>query len=689
MSDDPNDFTARIILKSLNNRAEALLKAGDRAGALEVYQSEHEESARLLGPDDPETLARVHDMAVVMHLDGDPRGADEILAPAIERLAASLGDGHEDHLDYLQLRGCHGRVLSELGEHGRATDILRDVVDRRARFPGEGDWMTVAGLLDLAAAQRAAGDHAGAGKTYVRTRKASCLELGEQHEFSLQALTGEAGCFLGLGDLAMAGNRLRRVYEAKLALFGEGTVETALSKMNLAGLLTKDDQNEEAAVLLEDALAILETGLGPGAGETSMTLTGLGAAISALGRHWEAVQLMREKLADREEKLGEDHEATLAAEHDLGLALDAAGESEQARWLFERTQEKCMAILGPNHVLSLVSSINVGKALAKAGELDRAEELFRGCLEGLKAFFGPAHHNVRLVEANLSQVQNRRLPPGLLDFARNAWRGRMNMGMGMMPQGFPPLTGARETEERRAKLEKARARAASAVDARKAILGEDDPATVEAAHDLACVFLELGIPMGACAVCLWAVPASERAHGKNGEMTIRFLMAQGTAHLSTGAPDKAGRAFGKALAGAERLFGPGSEQSLDAAGCLASVHIGSGEFQAAADLLSKAAAAGEAVCGPVHPLVVNLSASHGEALLRLGRFGEAEARLRRALELMERDPGPGGQRRGMVAELLREARAGRPKLKLTSGDGGNGGVSGDGGNGGVSGDVEL
>ncbi|MDR1036048.1 MAG: tetratricopeptide repeat protein [Deltaproteobacteria bacterium] len=676
-------MTARLILKSLNKRATDLFSNGDRAGSQEIFRREYEESSRLLGPDDPETLVRVHDIAAVMHLEGDQRGADEILAPAIGKLAESLGDGHEDHLDYLLLRGCHGRVLSAMGEHVRAEAILRDVADRRAGFLGEGDWRTVAGLLDLAAAEKAAGDTAGAGKTYARARKACDMGLGDFHDFSFQAVSGEAFCFLGLGDVATAEKRLRRACAAKRMLFGDGSFEAARSQTNLAGLLTKADKNEEAAALLTDALGILEKERGPGFSEASVALTALGAALSALGRHGEAVGLMREKLADREEKLGGEHEATLAAAHDLGLALDAAGESEQAREIFERTLEMSAEILGPNHVLTLVAANNVGRALMNAGELDRAEELLKGCLEDVKACFGPAHPNVRQVMANLSQVQAKRLPPGYLDALRNAFGGRLGMGMGMgmgrgmgmgmMPPGFPPFPVAGEAAERRATLERARARAEFAVQARKAILGEDDPETLEAAFELANVFLELGIPMGACDVCGWAVPAAEKAHGKTGETTLKFLKLQGIAFQSTGGADKARQAFEKALAGYEQLLGPGALQSLDTAGSLATVHMDSGEFQAAAELLSKAVAAGETVCGAVHPLVVNLSASLGEALLRLGRSGEAEARLRRALELMERDSGPGGQRKEIVAELLREARAGRPELKLTSGDGGDGG----------------
>ncbi|MDR1036051.1 MAG: tetratricopeptide repeat protein [Deltaproteobacteria bacterium] len=678
MSDDPDDFTARIILGSLDRQAKDLLDAGDRAGALEILRRERDEAARLLGPDAPELLSSVHDMAAVMLLEGDPQGAAEILAPAIEKLAAILGDGHENHPDYLKFRGCHGRILSALGEHGRAVEILLDVAVRRLGVLDEGDLSALGGLLDLAAAQRAAGDLAGAGKTYVRARQACWKHVGALHELSFQAVAGEAECFLALGDIAIAEKRYRHVCRQKLELFGDGSEEAALCKVSLARILSWNGKKEEASALLEQALGILEKGRGPGSPETSGALAGLAAALSGLGRHGEAVALMREKLADREGKLGADHEATLAAAHSLGLTLDAAGESEQARAIFERTLERSREILGPNHELALIAAKSFGTALMDAGELDRAEELFGMSLEGLGAFFGPDHPDVRQAGDSLDEIRRRRMPRG-----HPAGRGSGIGGTAAMPPpGAPPPPEDREAAKPRATAEKFRARSAAAVEARKAVLGEDNPETVWAALELSWALMELGDPLGAGDVCAWAVPAAEKAFGRDSEITLTFLMTQGMALGQAPDPARACPPYEKALAGYERLEGAGTENWLAAAGCLAAVHMSTGEFQEAADLLSEAVAAGEKVNGTVHPLVVNLSANLGEALLRLGRHVEGAARLRRAREIMERDLGPGAQLTTRVGGLLDEARAGLPELRLSSGAEGAGGSSGENGDGG-------
>ena len=78
-------------LSSMNNLAEALRALGDAAGAAELHRQVLEARRRLLGPEHPDTLSSMNNLAGTLQALGDAAGAADLLRQVLEGRRRLLG----------------------------------------------------------------------------------------------------------------------------------------------------------------------------------------------------------------------------------------------------------------------------------------------------------------------------------------------------------------------------------------------------------------------------------------------------------------------------------------------------------------------------------------------------------------------------------------------------------------------
>ena len=163
--DDPDTLATR------HQIALEMAERGDHAGAEAEFRDVLAARLRVLGPDHPDTLTTRHQIALEMAARGDHAGAE---AEYRDVLAARLRVQGPDHPDTLAARHNIALEMAARGDHAGAEAEYRDVLAARLRVQGPDHPDTLAARHNIALEMAARGDHAGAEAEYRDVLAAGC-----------------------------------------------------------------------------------------------------------------------------------------------------------------------------------------------------------------------------------------------------------------------------------------------------------------------------------------------------------------------------------------------------------------------------------------------------------------------------------------------------------------------------------
>jgi Tetratricopeptide repeat/TIR domain len=149
-------------LGSMDNLALMLRALGDLGGARELHQQALDARRRVLGPEHPNTLTSMNNLAATLRALGDPAGARELHQQIPDAYRRVLGPEHPNTLGSMNNLA---ETLHDLGDLAGARDLLQQVVDVSRRLLGPDHPTTRTAAENLAGAQRAlaeAAEQAGA-----------------------------------------------------------------------------------------------------------------------------------------------------------------------------------------------------------------------------------------------------------------------------------------------------------------------------------------------------------------------------------------------------------------------------------------------------------------------------------------------------------------------------------------------
>ncbi len=187
-------------------------------------------------------------------------------------------------------------------------------------------------------------------------------------------------------------------------LFGVEHPDTVSSLSNLADLLSKHGQYDEAETLNRKALAVREKVLGYEHQDTSISLNNLACLLVTLGNYNEAEPLYRRALAIREKALGSEHPDTSNSLNNLALLLDKQGKHDEAESLNRRAFSIDEKIFGSVHPSTARSINNLGGLLQIQGKYDEAEYLFKKAIKIFEKTIGANHPNTAICLDNLADL---------------------------------------------------------------------------------------------------------------------------------------------------------------------------------------------------------------------------------------------------------------------------------------------
>jgi tetratricopeptide (TPR) repeat protein len=239
-------------LSSVNNLAGLLDSKGDYAGAEPLYRRALEAKERVLGPEHPDTLSSVNNLAALLDRKGDYAGAEPLYRRALEACERVLGAEHPDTLGSVNNLAV---LLYRKGDDAGAEPLYRRALEARERVLGPEHPDTLRSVNNLAALLYSQGDYAGAEPLFRRALEASESVLGPEHPDTLSSVNNLAGLLRRQGDYAGAEPLYRRAVEAAERVLGHEHPNTVTFRQNLTNLLGKASRPDESTALRKEYIA--------------------------------------------------------------------------------------------------------------------------------------------------------------------------------------------------------------------------------------------------------------------------------------------------------------------------------------------------------------------------------------------------------------------------------------------------
>lgn len=296
------------------------------------------DARRVLGPEDPVTLAAMSDFAVVLVETGRLAEARALAAETLEIKNRVLGPEH----------------------------------------PG-----TLPTAINLAAIDAQLGRFASARELAQRVHQIRVRVLGPEHPQTLSAATILANVLVALRDFATAEPLVVATHRALRAKLGSEHPATLNTQTTLAAICFETGRFEEAERLFDEVLPVLRKKFGPGYGDT-MNATVVRARVAmARGNSSLAVTLLEPAIAAARQTAGPKAAATLNATFQLAKARAAKGDDREAEALYREVYARWQEAFGKFHGETLVVAAALGKFLLERQRPAEAEPFLLHWEEGL------------------------------------------------------------------------------------------------------------------------------------------------------------------------------------------------------------------------------------------------------------------------------------------------------------------
>jgi eukaryotic-like serine/threonine-protein kinase len=261
---------------------------GDAKIAAEQFQAARMIYTKYLGPDHPDTLRSMHNLANSYATLGRHADALKLREETLALMKAKLGPDHPD-----TLKSMHN-LASSYADFGRHTDALKlfeeTLTLMKARL-GPDHPNTLSSMHRVASSYEALGRHADALKLHEETLALQKAMLGPDHPDTLDSMTNLAISYAALGRHADA----LKLREETLALM-KATLpdhpDTLKSTYNLASSYATLGRHADALKLFEETLVLMKAKLGTDHPDTLKSMRGMAAILVALNRGAEAVPII-------------------------------------------------------------------------------------------------------------------------------------------------------------------------------------------------------------------------------------------------------------------------------------------------------------------------------------------------------------------------------------------------------------
>jgi tetratricopeptide (TPR) repeat protein len=333
-------------LSSMANLAATYRNQGRWKEAEELFVQVMETSLRVLGEEHPDTLSSIANLASTYRNQGRWKKAEELDVQVMETRKRVLGEEHPDTLS--SMANLAATYINQ-GRWKEAEELFVQVMETRKRVLGEEHPDTLSSIANLAATFWNQGRWKEAEELEVQVMETSSRVLGEEHPHTLSSIANLASTFWNQGRWKEAEELDVQVMETSLRVLGEEHPDTLNSIANLASTYRNQGRWKKAEELDVQVIETRKRVLGEEHPDTLSSIANLASTFWNQGRWKEAEELEVQVMETRKRVLGEEHPDTLSSMANLAQTWGSQCRNEEAILLIKKCFELQKQILGPHH----------------------------------------------------------------------------------------------------------------------------------------------------------------------------------------------------------------------------------------------------------------------------------------------------------------------------------------------------
>jgi tetratricopeptide (TPR) repeat protein len=356
----------------------SFLYLGDAQTAADQFGTARSLFTRHSGPDNPDTLKCMSNLATSYDHLGRHAQAAKLFEETLARTKAKLGP---DHADTLACMSGLAASYRSLGRFAEALALFENEFSVRKRQGLPANVETLYLMNNMALTYYDLGRYTDALRLFETVLPFMKQGLGPVHPDTLRGRTGLAMTYARLGRRADALELDEQTLVLQKAKLGPDHHDTLMTMNNLAGSYLALGRRADALKLCEETLAIQKTKLGSDHPDTLNSMTNLAHVYGDLGRQTDALKLCEEAFALKKAKLGPDHPDTLLTMNNLAVIYDAVGRRLESLKLCEELLALQKAKLGPNHPATIWSMASVVESLVGLHRTAEALPIIDECVK--------------------------------------------------------------------------------------------------------------------------------------------------------------------------------------------------------------------------------------------------------------------------------------------------------------------
>ncbi|KAK1656993.1 hypothetical protein BDP55DRAFT_43077 [Colletotrichum godetiae] len=388
-------------LTSMDNLAVVLGSQGKYDEAEQMHRQTLELREKVLGPENPDTLISMNNLAVVLESQGKYDEVEQMHWQELELCKKVLGPENPSTLTSMNnLAG----VLQSQGKYDEAEQMHRQTLELREKVLGPENPDTLISMNNLALVLGSQGKYDEVEQMHRQTLELYQKVLGPENPSTLISMNNLAGVLESQGKYDEAEQMHRQTLELSEKVLGPENPDTLISMNNLAVVLESQGKYDEVEQMHWQELELCKKVLGPENPSTLTSMNNLAGVLQSQGKYDEAEQMHRQTLELREKVLGPENPDTLISMNNLALVLGSQGKYDEVEQMHRQTLELYQKVLGPENPSTLISMDNLAVVLRSQGKYDEAEQINRQTLELKQKVLGPENPDTLTSMNNLALV---------------------------------------------------------------------------------------------------------------------------------------------------------------------------------------------------------------------------------------------------------------------------------------------
>ena len=299
-------------------------------------------------------------------------------------------------------------VIHDQGEYQAAEPLLREALRIRRTTLGEEHQDCAMSLRGLAVARHSQGDYESSETLYRQALELQRRLLAPDHDELVTTLNGLAILLHDRGDLDDAEALYRETLDLRRKSLGEEHPLVAESYNNLGILIGQQGRFDQSEPLLRRALSLYRKALGEKHPEVARILANLGSLLSEQGRYADAEAAYSKALDLHREILGEQHPMVAMDVSNLAVLMREKGELERAEALYREALSLLLASLGEEHAHTAFVRSFLAEVLLAQGDYAEAEVLFEKVLSVQRRLLGPEHPQIAWTLQKLAELHRKK-----------------------------------------------------------------------------------------------------------------------------------------------------------------------------------------------------------------------------------------------------------------------------------------